>query len=85
MISDGYNAYVPIIEKLHYDSIKMSIFIKIINQRTPMWKTTYKMERQLQRKEDKLEKTQKIQQLQKPVQRAKTWKNTAQGQKKMKK
>ena len=63
MITDGYTAYVPIIEKLHMTHQKC-VFHKIMNQRTPVWKTTNKLERQLKSKEDKLEKTlEKIQQL----------------------
>ena len=63
MITDGYTAYVPIIEKLQMTHQKC-VFHKIMNQRTPVWKTTNKLERQLKSKEDKLEKTlEKIQQL----------------------
>ena len=63
MITDGYAAYVPIIEKLQMTHQKC-VFHKIMNQRTPVWKTTNKLERQLKSKENKLEKTlEKIQQL----------------------
>ena len=63
MITDGYTAYVPIIEKLQMTHQKC-VFHKIMNQRTPVWKTTNKLERQLKNKENQLEKTQeKIQQL----------------------
>ena len=63
MITDGYAAYVPIIEKLQMTHQKC-VFHKIMNQRTPVWKTTNKLERQLKSKKDKLEKTvEKIQQL----------------------
>lgn len=63
MITDGYTAYVPIIEKLQMTHQKC-VFHKIMNQRTPVWKTTNKLERQLKSKEDKLKKTvEKIQQL----------------------
>ena len=63
MITDGYAAYVPIIEKLQMNHQKC-VFHKIMNQRTPVWKTTNKLERQLKSKKDKLEKTvEKIQQL----------------------
>ncbi len=63
MITDGYATYVPIIEKLQMTHQK-SVFHKIMNQRTPVWKTTKKLERQLKSKENKLEKTlEKIQQL----------------------
>ena len=63
MITDGYAAYVPIIEKLHMTHQKC-VFHKIMNQRTPVWKTINQLERQLKSKEDKLEKTlEKIQQL----------------------
>ena len=65
MITDGYAAYVPIIEKLQMTHQKC-VFHKIMNQRTPVWKTTNKLERQLKNKKDKLEKTvEKIQQLEK--------------------
>ena len=65
MITDGYPAYAPIIEKLHMTPQKC-VFHKIMNQRTPVWKTTNKLERQLKNKEDKLEKIlEKIQQLEK--------------------
>ena len=63
MITDGYAAYVSIIEKLQMTHQKC-VFHKIMNQRTPVWKTTKKLERQLKSKENKLEKTlEKIQQL----------------------
>ena len=63
MITDGYAAYVPIIEKLQMTHQKC-VFHKIMNQRTPLCKTTNKQERQLKTKKDKLEKTvEKIQQL----------------------
>lgn len=63
MITDGYTAYVPIIEKLQMTHQKC-VFHKIMNQQTPVWKTTNKLERQLKNKENQLEKTQeKIQQL----------------------
>ena len=45
MITDGYTTYVPIIEKLHMTHQKC-VFHKIMNQRTPVWKTTNKIERQ---------------------------------------
>ena len=65
MITDGYTTYVPIIEKLHMTHQKC-VFHKIMNQRTPVWKTTNKLERQLKNKENQLEKTEeKIQQLEK--------------------
>ena len=50
MITDGYTTYVPIIEKLHMTHQKC-VFHKIMNQRTPVWKTTNKIERQLKNKE----------------------------------
>ncbi len=50
MITDGYTTYVPIIEKLHMTHQKC-VFHKIMNQRTPVWKTTNKIERQLINKE----------------------------------
>lgn len=63
MIIDGYIAYVPIIEKLRRIHQKC-VFHKIMNQRTPVWKTTNNLEHQLKSEEYKLEKTlQKIQQL----------------------
>ena len=49
MITDGYTAYVPIIEKLQMTHQKC-VFHKIMNQRTPVWKTTNKLERQLKTK-----------------------------------
>ena len=55
MITDGYATYVPIIEKLQMTHQKC-VFHKIMNQRTPVWKTTNKLERQLKSKENKLEK-----------------------------
>ena len=58
MITDGYTTYVPIIEKLHMTHQKC-VFHKIMNQRTPVWKTTNKLERQLKNKENQLEKTKK--------------------------
>ena len=65
MITDGYTAYVPIIEKLHMTHQKC-VFHKIMNQRTPVWKITNKLQRQLENKENQLEKTEeKIQQLEK--------------------
>ena len=65
MITDGYTAYVPIIEKLHMTHQKC-VFHKIMNQRTPVWKTTNKLQRQRENKENQLEKTkEKIQQLEK--------------------
>ncbi len=65
MITDGYAAYVPIIEKLQMTHQKC-VFHKIMNQRTPVWKTTNKLERQLKSKEEQLEKTiTKIEQLEK--------------------
>ena len=63
VITDGYTAYVPIIEKLLMTHQKC-VFHKIMNQRTPVWKTTNKLQRQLENKENQLEKTlEKIQQL----------------------
>ena len=58
MITDGYAVYVSIIEKLHMTHQKC-VFHKIMNQRTPVWKTTNKLERQLKNKENQLEKTKK--------------------------
>ena len=81
MITDGYTAYVPIIEKLHMTHQKC-VFHKIMNQRTPVWKTTNKLERQLKSKEDKLEKTlEKIQQLENQSKRQKKKKKQRQTQK----
>ena len=65
MITDGYTAYVSIIEKLQMDHQKC-VFHKMMNQRTPVWKTMAKLERQRKNKENKLEKTlKKIQELEK--------------------
>ena len=65
MITDGYTAYVSIIENLQMDHQKC-VFHKMMNQRTPVWKTTNKLERQLKNKENKLKETEeKIQQLEK--------------------
>ena len=65
MITDGYTAYVPIIESLQMDHQKC-VFHKMMNQRTTVWKTMAKLERQLKSKENKLEKTlKKIQELEK--------------------
>ena len=65
MITDGYTAYVPIIESLQMDHQKC-VFHKMMNQRTTVWKTMAKLERQLKSKENKLEKTlKKIQELKK--------------------
>ncbi|WP_296848006.1 hypothetical protein [uncultured Methanobrevibacter sp.] len=65
MITDGYTAYVSIIKNLQMDHQKC-VFHKMMNQRTPVWKTTNKLERQLKNKENKLKKTdEKIQQLEK--------------------
>ena len=55
MIADGYTAYVPIIEKLHMTHQKC-VFHKIMNQRTAVWKITNKLQRQLENKENQLEK-----------------------------
>ena len=85
MITDGYTTYVPIIEKLHMTHQKC-VFHKIMNQRTPVWKTTNKIERQLKNKENQLEKTkEKNTTTRKTIQRTKTRKNTTQRQKKTKK
>ena len=64
MITDGYTAYVPIIEKLQMTHQKC-VFHKIMNQRTPVWKTTNKLERQLKNKEKQLEKIQQLENLSK--------------------
>ena len=50
MITDGYTAYVSIIENLQMGHQKC-VFHKMMNQRTPVWKTTNKLERQLKSKE----------------------------------
>ena len=44
MITDGYGAYISIIENLQMDHQKC-VFHKMMNQRTPVWKTTNKLER----------------------------------------
>ena len=65
MITDGYSAYISIIENLQMNHQKC-VFHKMMNQRTPVWKTTNKLERQLKSKENKLKETEeKIQQLEK--------------------
>ena len=65
MITDGYGAYISIIENLQMNHQKC-VFHKMMNQRTPVWKTTNKLERQLKSKENKLKETEeKIQQLEK--------------------
>lgn len=65
MITDGYTAYVSIIESLQMDHQKC-VFHKMMNQRTPVWKTMAQLERQRKSKENKLEKTlKKIQELEK--------------------
>ena len=65
MITDGYGAYISIIENLQMNHQKC-VFHKMMNQRTPVWKTTNKLERQLKNKENKLKETEeKIQQLEK--------------------
>lgn len=65
MITDGYAAYVSIIENLQMNHQKC-VFHKMMNQRTHVWKTMAKLERQRKSKENKLEKTlEKIQELEK--------------------
>lgn len=83
MVTDGYAEYVLIIEKLNMAHQKC-IFHKIMNQRMPIWKTTSKVKRQLQNKENKLEKTkEKNTTTRKSIQRTKTGENSPKRQKRL--